>query len=171
MSEFHSIQIGEYSYGPCFEPSLDPGISIGRYTSIAEGVRIFRSNHPLDRLSTHPFLYEARHNQLAVQIAPPPPLEIGHDVWIGCNALIMPGCRRIGTGSVIGAGAVVTKDVSDFTIVAGNPARPIRERFQPDTIERLQQSQWWLLPLDELLSRSAEFDNMLTAGSAVASGD
>jgi maltose O-acetyltransferase len=56
------------------------------------------------------------------------PLEIGYDVWIGTRVIVLPGCKKIGAHSIIGAGAVVTKDVADYSIVAGNPAKVIRMR-------------------------------------------
>ena len=59
---------------------------------------------------------------------PDSPLEIGHDVWIGARAIVLPGCTRIGAHSIIGAGAVVTHDVPDYAIVGGNPAKIIRMR-------------------------------------------
>ena len=67
---------------------------------------------------------------------------IGHDVWIGHGAIVLPG-RNIGTGAVIAAGAIVTKDVPAYTIVAGNPARPIRRRFPEDIADRLAELAWW----------------------------
>ena len=67
---------------------------------------------------------------------------IGHDVWIGHGAVVLPG-RNIGTGAVIAAGAVVTKDVGDYTIVAGNPARLVRQRFSTAIAERLKRLGWW----------------------------
>ena len=67
---------------------------------------------------------------------------IGNDVWIGYEALIMSGVT-IGDGAIIGARAVVTKDVPPYTIVAGVPAKPIRRRFNDEVIETLQSAQWW----------------------------
>jgi phosphonate metabolism protein (transferase hexapeptide repeat family) len=67
---------------------------------------------------------------------------IGHDVWIGHGAVILAG-RSIGTGSVIAAGAIVTKDVPSYTIVAGNPARPIRPRFPAEIADALERLAWW----------------------------
>ena len=70
------------------------------------------------------------------------PCTIGHDVWIGHAAVILPGVR-IGTGAVVGAAAVVTKDVEPYQVVAGVPARPLRSRFSDTVIDRILRSRWW----------------------------
>lgn len=67
-------------------------------------------------------------------------IEIGNNIWIGANALILPNVKKIGDGAVIGAGAVVTKDVDPYAIVVGNPARKIRDRLDPETAAKLQES-------------------------------
>ncbi len=79
--------------------------------------------------------------------SPPPPkrIKIGNDVWIGCNAVILGGVE-VGDGAVVGAGAVVTKDVPAYTIVAGNPAKEIKKRFSKEVIEYVCQLNWWDLP-------------------------
>ncbi|MEM6561438.1 MAG: hypothetical protein AAF656_07540, partial [Planctomycetota bacterium] len=129
MSDW-GVEIGAYSYGACFEPGAwPPGVVVGRYTSVAQGVRVFNQNHPLGWLSTHPFFYDPRLGVCRDNPLHRHTLHIGHDVWLGQNAIITPGCRRIGNGAVVGAGAVVTKDVEPFAIVAGNPARVLRKRF------------------------------------------
>src|SRR5262249_58694753 len=74
---------------------------------------------------------------------------IGNDVWIGHGAIVLPG-RAIGDGAVVAAGAVVTKDVPAYAVVAGNPARPIRERFAPAIAARLQALAWWDWPHERL---------------------
>jgi carbonic anhydrase/acetyltransferase-like protein (isoleucine patch superfamily) len=73
----------------------------------------------------------------------PGALSIGHDCWIGYGAIVTPGCRRIGVGAIVAAGAVVTRDVADFAIVAGNPARELRRRFAPELCDRILASRWW----------------------------
>ena len=165
MAEFHRVEIGSYSYGDCFDPAMPGGIKIGRYTSIATGVRMFLRNHPLDHLSTHPFFYENCQGALETVEFAPGRLEVGHDVWIGCNALIMPGCHRIGNGAVIGAGAIVTKNVPDFAIVVGNPAKRIRDRFSEIVMERIRQSRWWELSLEELRLQLPQLKKILDESS------
>lgn len=163
MEQYHDVQIGAYSYGDCYDPALiPPGVTIGRYVSIAKGVRFFVQNHPLDRLSTHPLFYESNPGVAITNDLPPGRLEIGHDVWLGCNVIVTPGCHRIGNGAVIGAGSIVTKDVPDFAIMAGNPARRIRDRFSPEIIDQLNQIAWWDLSAKEVLQRRDEFSPRLT---------
>src|SRR3546814_7103607 len=89
------------------------------------------------------------------------PLIIEDDVWIGHNALILPGCKFIGRGAVIGAGAVVTRNVERYTIVAGNPARKLRDRFSPELIAELEASKWWELNLPALRRLAQERTAML----------
>lgn len=140
----YRIDAGLYTYG-CFTPGFNFGggkISIGRYSSIASGVKFLGANHPIDHFSSSAVFYNkslgynvkdvVRHN-----------LTIEDDVWIGTNTCITCGCKRIGRGAVIGAGSIVTKDVEPYTIVAGNPARIIRRRFDDNRIKELEKSAWW----------------------------
>jgi virginiamycin A acetyltransferase len=148
--ERHRIDVGLYSYG-CFDQWRMPGpLVIGRYCSIANSVRSAPINHPFDAVTTHPALYEAKFGVVDTDIHYDDPQVIEDDVWIGHNAMILPGCRRIGRGAIIGAGAVVTRDVPRYTIVAGNPARPLRERFAPEMQQALERSRWWEMDLPEL---------------------
>jgi acetyltransferase-like isoleucine patch superfamily enzyme len=132
-----------YSYG-CFDRwRVPPRTRIGRYCSFAKSVRLLNANHPFDAMSTHPFLYEAKFGLVAEDRVNPPWLEIGDDVWIGHNAIITPGCKAIGRGAIIGAGAVVTRDVPAYAVMAGTPAKQVRMRFDADTIAALEASRWW----------------------------
>ncbi len=145
-----SVSIGAYSYGPCFEPgTFGPGTLIGRYVSIGPRLRVYQANHPLDRLSTHPFFFNRDLGMVRETNVPLTSLVVKHDVWIGESVIVTPRCRRIGLGSVIGAGSVVTKDVPDFAVVAGNPARVIKMRFSDEMQSRVHKSRWWELPISE----------------------
>ena len=145
MKKFHNVEVGAYSYGPCFDPEIaQGGIRIGRYTSIAKGVRFFTENHPTETFSTHPMFYTESENFVKGS------LRIGHDVWIGSNAIITPGCNSIGNGAIVGAGSVVTRDVAPYAIVAGNPARTIRHRSSTMEEARLSERDWWDLSADEV---------------------
>ena len=78
-------------------------------------------------------------------------LTIGNDVWVGYNVIITNKCQNIGNGAVIGAGSVVTKDVPAYSIVAGNPAKIIRYRFDEETISIIEKSEWWNFTPEKLM--------------------
>ncbi|MCH9757026.1 MAG: CatB-related O-acetyltransferase [Gammaproteobacteria bacterium] len=161
-----NITIGEYSYYndfdvdltdvrqklmPYMHPSAPEQLIIGKFVQIAHGVQIITSsaNHQMDGFSTYPFYVFGEPWQSAYQPTWPNKgnTVIGDDVWIGHQALIMPGVT-IGPGAIIGAGSVVTKDVAPYTIVAGNPAKMIRQRFDESTTSALLEIQWWHWPID-----------------------
>ncbi|MDB6093003.1 MAG: Acetyltransferase (isoleucine patch superfamily)-like protein [Verrucomicrobia bacterium] len=154
MSRYYGIVIGLHSYGPCLLPGhLPVGTKVGSYCSLAAGILVFRRNHPFRRAAQHPFFYNSLLGMLerdSIGADHENPLVIGSDVWIGANAIITPGCRSIGLGAVVGSGAVVTKDVPPFTIVGGNPARQIGERFPSTLQQMLTESKWWEHPIERL---------------------
>jgi acetyltransferase-like isoleucine patch superfamily enzyme len=149
------ITVGRHTYG-INERSLfsvqspdQPAVSIGNYCSVAPGAVILaNADHPTHLPSLYPFrtvLYAPdKKRPLNVDVTSRGPVEIGHDVWIGANAIILSGVS-IGSGAVIGAGAIVTKDIPPYAIAVGNPARVIRYRFSPDIIQQLLEVAWRFL--------------------------
>ena len=153
LSVHHGVHVGAYSYGPFLEPGAFPsGVRVGRYVSCAFGVRVVLHNHPTDRLSMHPIFYDAQRGFVHGDHVEHGTLEIGHDAWIGTNAIILAGCKRIGIGAIIGAGAVVTKDIPDFAVAVGVPARIIRYRFDAATQELVIRSRWWERTVQECVA-------------------
>jgi acetyltransferase-like isoleucine patch superfamily enzyme len=149
------ITVGKYSYGGLLRPGILPaGTNIGNYCSFADGITVFRRNHPIERVSLHPFFFNHKAGVLQNDVLlceRDNPLTIGHDVWIGAHAIVLPKCKSIGNGAIVGAGAVVTRDVPAFAVVAGNPARNIGSRFPPEVQTTVCASGWWLRSLPELL--------------------
>lgn len=157
--EVHHIHIGYGTYGGCFcLENIPQGVSFGNYCSVASGVRIFRANHPMDRFTMHPILYNPIMGYVKKDMLERPSLEIGHDVWIGANAIILPSVTKIGNGAVIGAGSTVTHNVAPYEIVAGNPARVIKKRFSDRQIAALEATRWWEWDKMALIERVDELD-------------
>ena len=140
---------------------------IGKFCSIACGAKfLFNSaNHTMRSLSTYPFpiFYELWEHGIWTDKAwnNKGNIVIGNDVWIGYEAVILAGVT-IGDGAIIGARAVVTKDVPPYTVVGGVPAKPIRKRFPDDTINALLSMRWWDLPPEKILPRinDIQFGNL-----------
>lgn len=151
---YYGVTVGEYSYGYLENnPNLPYGTTIGRFCSLAAGLKIFRRNHPSQRPSTHPFFYNAKLGLVkedTIISEHENSLVIENDVWIGDRVTVLPNCKSIGNGAIVGAGSVVTKDIPAYAIVVGNPAEVKRFRFEEEIIELLQESEWWQLSLQEL---------------------
>ena len=163
-----NIEIGEYTYYDDPDGAdnflrnvlyhfdfIGDRLRIGRFCAIARGVRFVMNgaNHRLDGISTYPFQIFGGGWE---QVMPKPgelPFKgdtvIGNDVWIGYDALIMPGVC-IGDGAIIAARSVVTHDVPPYTLVGGNPARPIRRRFGDADIDTLLRIAWWDWPVERI---------------------
>lgn len=131
-------------------------LTIGKFCSIACGAKfLFNSaNHALGSLSTYPFPILFEEWGLPVEDIPRAwdnrgDIVVGNDVWIGYEAVILAGVT-IGDGAVIGARAVVAKDVPPYTIVGGVPAKPIRKRFSDDVIQQLLELKWWDWPVERI---------------------
>jgi virginiamycin A acetyltransferase len=134
----------------------DTRLRIGRFCAIAAGARFVfaAANHAMAGPSTYPFAILGGDfaAELPIEAYPFPrrgDTVIGHDVWIGMEALILPGVR-IGHGAVIGARSVVTRDVPDYAVVAGNPARIVRRRYAEDEAARLVALGWWDWPVERI---------------------
>lgn len=157
-SDYHGIEIGMYSYGGCFNSvRIAKGTKIGRYCSFAGDVWRFNGNHPMKFRSMHPYFYEPFFGYVREELIPRSELVIGNDVWVGQNVCILPGVRRIGDGAVLGAGSVVTKNVPDFAVVVGSPARVIRYRFSKETQLAIKASRWWDRSIEEVQKDWGEF--------------
>ena len=133
--------IGDYSYVGfnCFITRA----SIGRYCSIANNVTIGSGEHDLTRVSTSSKFYENAYRKLTERDC-----LIGNDVWIGVDAIIRRGVK-VGDGAIIGANSFVNKDVPDFAIVVGSPAKIIRYRFLEEERAIIIKSNWWNFEFEE----------------------
>jgi phosphonate metabolism protein (transferase hexapeptide repeat family) len=141
----HTI-LDDYSY-----LSSDCDVSnttIGKFCSIASHVRINPGNHPLPRVALHHFTYRASRYGLGEDEdefflwRAESPVSIGHDVWLGHGVVALAGVT-IGNGAAIGAGTIVTKNVAPYSIVVGNPGKPLRKRFSEKDIAGLEALAWW----------------------------
>jgi phosphonate metabolism protein (transferase hexapeptide repeat family) len=169
--QFHDSTLGDYSYIERHSEVIYA--RIGKFCAVASDVRINALNHPTDRVSQHKITYrpneyftgaklDKRFREQRMRDA----VETGHDVWIGHGAIILPGIR-IGHGAVIAAGAVVTRDVEPYAIVAGVPARFLKWRFAPEIGARIIALAWWDWEHDRLASAVADMGR-LSAGDFLA---
>lgn len=150
------VNIGLYSYG-CFDLArVPPGVTIGRYCSFAPTTQIFLRNHGIEFIGLTAYLYNETLGVVDRNMLPQGKLSIGDDVWLGHNSIVLPQVGTIGRGAVIAAGAVVTRPVPAYAIVAGNPARVVRMRFDEATIALIEETRWWELDLAGLRGLIAE---------------
>jgi len=158
-----NVTMGDFSYiGP---NSKFNNTEIGKFTCIGLDVIAGLGIHPSrDFVSIHPIFFSP-HCQAQITFASPPywdefaQIKIGNDVWIGARALILGGIT-IGDGAIIGAGAVVTKDVPDYAVVGGVPAKIMRYRFEIAEINFLKQFRWWDRDIDWLREHANKFNHI-----------
>jgi virginiamycin A acetyltransferase len=151
------VEIGEYSYGGVTIHSWGRAkLRIGKFCAFANCVIELRGNHPMNHVSTYAFPAFVDDwpvtdplKRVDVEWVNKRDVVIGNDVWIGNGATILAGVT-IGDGAVVGTCSVVAADVAPYAIVAGNPARLIRKRFDDETIRRLLEIRWWDWPHDKI---------------------
>lgn len=175
-----SIEVGDFTYydsTPCpdenpeeFENNnvlyfaLDTKLRIGKFCALAAKCKFIMPGavHPLNSFTGYPLFWNLLADPAVksyLDALPDPKYYhkkygdtvVGNDVWIGYDALILPGVK-IGDGAVVGARSVVTKDIPPYTIVAGNPATVIRQRFDKTTTETLLALKWWDWPMEKIIT-------------------
>jgi acetyltransferase-like isoleucine patch superfamily enzyme len=160
-SQVVDSSLGQYSYVGNFCTVISA--SIGKFCSISDNCVIGGANHPLDWVSSSPIFHNGknilRKNYSEFEFEIYRKTYIGNDVWIGSHCLIKNGLK-IGNGAVIGMGSVLTKDVGDYEIWAGNPAKLIRKRFDDITIDKLTEINWWDWS-EEVITKNATFFNSI----------
>ena len=165
-----TIEVGDYTYyndpdhAAEFEDRnvlyhydfIGDRLVIGRFCALATGVRFIMNgaNHDMSGLSTYPFNifgngWETGFDPAGILAGLRGDTTIGNDVWIGRDATILPGVA-VGDGAIIGAMSVVASDVPPYAVVAGNPARVVRYRFDEVTIATLLETTWWTWPADRI---------------------
>ncbi|WP_106745249.1 chloramphenicol acetyltransferase [Yoonia maritima] len=156
--------LGDYSYCDRFADIANA--QIGKFANIASYVRIGATDHPMEKASLHHFHYRsADYFEDACQdddwfaLRRSRRTIIGHDTWIGHGAQVRPDVT-LGHGCVVAGGAIVTKDVPPYMIVAGIPAVPLRARFTDDVAERMMALAWWDWPHDNLRAALYDFREM-----------
>ena len=162
FEKYHGITVGYGSYGSCFKVgSFQNGTVIGRYCSLASDIKRFNANHPTEYFSMHPLFYNPVAGAVKKDSLNRNVLTIGNDVWIGYHVTILSDVTYIGTGAVIGACSVVTKNVGDYEIVVGNPAKFLRHRFSPEIKDSLLKSNWWDLDKDTLFNKKDDIKKLV----------
>ncbi len=150
-------------------PFIGDKLIIGKFCAIARGVKFIMNgaNHKISGISTYPFQIFGNGWEKVMPRPGDLPFKgdtiVGNDVWMGYEALIMPGVT-IGNGAIVSSRSVVVSDVAAYTIVGGNPAKPIRERFSPEAIASLEAIAWWHWPIE----RVTEHLDLIVSGDVEA---
>ena len=165
--------VGDYSYAsathppedwavqlaPYLFPTSDEKLILGKFCQIADGAVFITAsaNHRRNGFSTYPFAvfdHATAEGRPSLPEWSGPDTVLGHDVWLGKDARVLPGAR-IGNGVIVGAGAVVGGTVPDYAVVAGNPGRVVKMRFEAATIARLNALAWWDWPIEHIVAHEA----------------
>lgn len=173
-----NIIVGDYTYyddpedSENFErnvlyhfPFIGDKLIIGKFCAIARGAKFIMNgaNHKLSGISTYPFqIFGNGWEKVMPDLGELPykgDTVIGNDVWIGYDTLIMPGVK-IGNGAIVSSRSVVVTDVPPYTVVGGNPARHIKQRFSPEEVENLQAIAWWDWPVEKI----TQYLSLIAAG-------
>ncbi|MGD9811839.1 MAG: CatB-related O-acetyltransferase, partial [Sphingobium sp.] len=172
LEKYYGVRVGKYSYGPIlWRTCLPRGSIVGNWCSVGQDLIVRRRNHPIERVTQHPYFYNAGLGLVeedTIETDPENPLTIGHDVWIGDRVTILAGCRHVGNGAVLAAGAIITKDVPAYAIMGGVPAKVLKSRFEPEVQRILEESRWWELDVDDLRPVSDLLVQPLTIDTATA---
>lgn len=158
------VAVGDFSY---FERHAEAIYTeVGKFCSIAANTRLNALEHPVERITQHKISYRPNEyfrfhgvDEAFRRRRQEKRVIVGNDVWIGHGAVVLPGVK-IGNGAVIGANAVVTKDVAPYEIVAGVAARRIRMRFPDEIIARIEQLEWWDWPVERLFEAIPDMQAM-----------
>lgn len=155
------ISIG--SYTTLNGPNIDiyaqhSPVFIGKFCSIARNVSIQSHNHNFKRLSTYFVNKNLFGGSESEDVSSKGEIEIENDVWIGAHSVILSGVR-IGNGAIIGANSVVSKDIPDYAIAVGSPAKVVGLRFQQSTIDLLLSTKWWDWPLEKIIINKELFNS------------
>lgn len=160
-----NITIGRYSSinGPntTIYNEINP-VTIGNFCSIARNVDIQEWNHPVNKLSTS-MIGGILGGKVVHEMESKGPITIGHDVWIGAQAVVLSGVT-IGNGAIIGANAVVSNNIPAFAIAVGNPAKVVRYRFNERIIQQIKELEWWNWPIEKIRNSSGLFKEVITDG-------
>ncbi len=165
--------VGDYSYAsathppadwaehlaPYLFPNSDERLVLGKFCQIADGAVFITAsaNHRRDGFSTYPFAvfdHATADGRPSLPDWSGPDTILGNDVWLGKDARILPGAK-LGNGVIVAAGAVVRGEVPDYAVVAGNPGRVVKMRFNPDIVGRLNEIAWWDWPIERILAAEA----------------
>ena len=158
-----NVQVG---YATTFSTNcfIHGDITIGKYCQFGPFASINTFNHPINHMST--YINKRLLNGLLSKYKTSAKTQIGNDVWVGKNAIILGGVT-IGNGAIIAAGAVVTSDVPPYSVYAGVPAKHIKDRFSPTVVAELEALAWWDKTKSELEAISALFEKDLTQVTSI----